>query len=387
MARLLLVDEEAKKLNILSTLLRTEGYKVVPVLGLDKTMGFVKSQQFDLLVVDVCGDWQKGIDLLKTVQTDRPDLPLMAIHSQKTAERSEEMAAVRNAEWIEKPFKLDEFIRKVQRRVDDQTGGAVKGEAKPAPVIEMVGGVEDIVAQSPSMRAVCDMLQQVGPTDITILVYGEKGVDKAQIARAIHGYSLRKSFPFVHLDCAATKDDVTMESLLFGSAKHASTAEQPGIFESANQGTLFLDSIDSLSFPIQEKLLKAIMDKQVYRLQAPDAVSVNVRLISGSTQVLARLAQVGAFNPDLARCLSLMPIELKPLRACKEDLASLVDQCLRKEAAIGQPIMICSPEALSAMERYPWPGNVSELKDAIHYAVCHTSDGFIKRSDLPPGIA
>ncbi len=388
MTRLLLVDEDRKTLNILSTLLRTEGYKIIPLLALEKALEFIKSQQFDLMIFDICRKMDVGIEVLRKIRDERADLPVIVITDSKSDEYDEKLSSLKFVEVVEKPFKVNEFLLKVQDVIDSKSSAHAGAVMATQPFIEMVDGVEDIIARSPAMRKVCEMIKRVGPTEIAVLIQGERGTDKEQVARAIHASSQNRGRQFILFDCVEISDESAINLKLFGCAKGSSSADQDGLIETADNGTLFLDNVDALPISTQEKLYNVLMVKAVSQEGEGGVrdIPVNVRILAGTSVNLAGKAQTGAFQKELYRMLSVIPIQLKPLRECKEDIAPLVDQLLRKESESGKNIQGCNPDALSAFERYPWPGNVEELRKVVRDAVNNVSGNILTKQNLPPEV-
>ncbi len=385
MARLLVVDEEAKTLHVLTTLLQTEGFKVVPVMGLDKSMSFIKSQHFDLLIMDVSRDPKVGFGLLVAARKERPDVPLFAIRDDKCPELGPDVAALQNLKWIHKPVKLREFIADVQRVVD--YGGIQHDE--PGKVCNLVmaegSGTGSLVGASAAMKSLCNMIQRVAPAEIAILLHGERGLETEAVARAIHESSLCSAGHFVHLDCGEVSDEAKALLALYGTA-HPGAAAKKSVFEESNGGTLFLERIEALPVKVQAKLNETLQKKKLSRMGgAGGEIAIRVRVISSTSDNLEKRAQAGAFDTGLYKTLSLMAIHIKPLRERREDIAPLVEQFLQG-IPDKQPLS-CDPEALSVLERYPWPGNTMELRDAVCHAVEHASGPLITKADLPPAVA
>ncbi len=385
MARLLVVDEDAKTLHILTTLLQTEGFKVVPVVGLDKSMPFIKSQHFDLAIMDISRDPETGLRLLISVRQERPDLPLFVIRDGKCPEPGPDVAALRNLKWVVKPVKLREFIADVQKTVDF---GGIQG-SEPEKVCKLVveefSGAGNLVGVSPAMMSVCSMVKRIGPTDITILIHGERGLEAETVARAIHESSLCCAGNFVRLDCGAVADEAKALLALFGSA-HASAGAgaQKGVFEESNGGTLFLECVEALPVTVQPKINDVLLKKKFSRGGGGE-ISIKVRVIASTCDNIEKRAQSGAFDAGLFKTLSLMSIHIKPLRERKDDIVPLVEQFLQG-IPDRQPVS-CDSETLSILERYPWPGNTRELREAVRHAVEHSSGPVITKAALPSAIA
>ncbi|MBI3986068.1 MAG: sigma-54-dependent Fis family transcriptional regulator [Lentisphaerae bacterium] len=384
MARIILVNEDAKTLTILSTLLKTEGYKVVPVLGLDKSLGFIKGQQFDLIILDVSANPDKGVEILRAVCRERPDTPLIVLKDQQAGELDKSLLQVKTCRVVNKPFKVNEFIVHVQKAVDFKGAEeAVAAAGGMKSVIEMVTGLEGIIANSPAMRAVCETIKRVAPTDIPLLIAGEPGTPKESVAGAIHSFSTRKDRPFHRFKADEKREDNAAELALFGQTGGALPAGNRGAFDMAEGGTLFISNIEALPLSVQEKLARAIQDKKIRKVGAREDVPVNVRLLAGADTSLEKAVEKGTFSDKLRRAVSLMPIELKPLRQCKEDILPWVDRILHALVEEGKPAPVLEPAAVKIFQQYLWPGNIVELEGVLRSALLRMSGNAIAKKDLP----
>jgi transcriptional regulator with PAS, ATPase and Fis domain len=239
------------------------------------------------------------------------------------------------------------------------------------------------------MQNVCDMIKRVAPTDTTILIYGESGTGKELVAKAIHAQSRRKEKKFLAVNCAALPEPL-LESEMFGHIKGAftgATSNKEGLFESANGGTIFLDEIGAMPLSIQSKLLRVLQEKEVRRVGSNDNVPIDARVLAATNTRLEQLMQEGKFREDLYYRLSIIPIEIKPIRDRIEDIMPLVYHILRKETPAGQTPPSLDPEVCAILETYLWPGNVRELENAIKHAMTFAKDNKITKDVLPPKIA
>jgi two-component system response regulator PilR (NtrC family) len=244
---------------------------------------------------------------------------------------------------------------------------------------------ENIVAESPAMRKVCDMIERVAMTDTTVLILGESGVGKEVVAKAIHAHSTRKNKSFLPINCAALPEPL-LESELFGHVKGAftgATATKEGLFEAATGGTIFLDEIGSMPLSLQAKLLRVLQDKQVRKVGGNESLGVNVRVLAATNDRLEQLIQAGKFREDLYYRLSVIPIEIAPLRERPEDILPLVYHVIRREIGPNREPPQLDPEAELMLQRYPWPGNVRELENAIRHALTFARDGKIGVDVMP----
>ncbi|MGD9873107.1 MAG: sigma-54-dependent transcriptional regulator [Kiritimatiellia bacterium] len=387
MARILLVDDEPSILSVLSTLLRAEGYEVVPALGGEKALEELKGKPFDLMISDIRMSPIDGMQLLKSARKDWPKMAVLMITAYGSVETAVGAMKVGAFDYITKPFKVDELLITVQRALEYNNAMAENVTLKQQ--LEARYQFENIVAESPAMRKVCEMIERVAPTDATVLIQGESGTGKELIAKAIHSYSKRKNGRFVAVNCAAMPEPL-LESEMFGHVKGAFTgasSDKEGLFEVAGGGTLFLDEIGSMPLSIQGKLLRVLQEKEIRRVGGTVTIPVDVRVLAASNYMLESLMEEGKFREDLYYRLSVIPIEVAPLTQRKEDILPLVYHFLRTEVGPGKPLPELDSDAQLILENYTWPGNVRELENAIRHAVTFAKEGKITAGDLPAKIA
>ena len=235
---------------------------------------------------------------------------------------------------------------------------------------------EQIIGNSPALESVLEQVEQVAPTDSTVLIQGETGTGKELISRAIHNLSMRCGRPFIKLNCAAIPFDL-LESELFGHEKGAFTgaiAQKIGRFESANKGTLFLDEVGDIPLALQPKLLRVLQEQEFERLGGTRTHQVDVRLVAATHRNLADMVKRNEFRSDLYYRLNVFPIPLPPLRERREDIPALVEHYVEIYARrMGRQIEHIPPETMSALTSYQWPGNIRELQNFIERSVILTS--------------
>lgn len=386
MARILLVDDEPRMLSLLNSLLKAEGYEVFSVQDGSKIPELLAAESYDLLITDIRMTPLDGLEILKISRSKRPTMPVIILTAYGSVETAIEAMKLGTFDYVTKPFKMDELIITIQRALEYSRALSENLELKE----ELVGRYkfENIVAESPAMRNVCEMIKRVAPADTTVLITGESGTGKEIVARAIHVHSRRKDKRFVAVNCAAMPEAL-LESEMFGHMKGAFTgasANKDGLFETANGGTLFLDEISSMPLSIQGKLLRVLQEKEIRRVGGNTDIPVDVRVIAATNTSLELMIQQGKFREDLYYRLSVIPIEIKPLRERQEDVLPLVYHVLHRETPAGGEIPKLSPEVRDMLERYNWPGNVRELENAIKHAMTFAQEGQITADVLPPRI-
>ncbi|MBU0677893.1 MAG: sigma-54 dependent transcriptional regulator [Verrucomicrobia bacterium] len=386
MARILVVEDEPGVLSVLTKLLRGEGYDVTPAPGGDKAQDILKKETFDLLISDVRMSPVDGMELLKYVRQAYPQMGVIMMTAYGSVQMAVDAMKQGAFDYVTKPFKVDELLLTVQRAVEYNSIVAENVQLKA----ELAGRsrFENIVAESASMRAVCEMIEKVAPSDTTVLIRGDSGTGKELVAKAIHAYSNRKAKAFVPINCAALPEHL-LESELFGHVKGAFTGaagDKEGLFEVASGGTLFLDEIGSMPLGIQGKLLRALQEKEIRAVGGTKTVKVDVRLLAASNERLESLIEKGTFREDLYYRLSVIPIEIAPLRERKDDILPMAYHILRREYGTSKQLPELDPEVQLVLERYSWPGNVRELENALRHACTFARENRITLDVLPAKI-
>ena len=387
MSKILIVDDEVRILMLIQTLLKGNGYETIAAKTGEEALGILAQGGIDVMITDLRMAPMDGLTLIKEVKKTHAKLPMILLTAYASVETAIDAMKCGAFDYLTKPFKVDEMLATVKRA---EAAAAEGGGAKDADA----GGAatryrfENIVATSPAMLKVCEMIQRVAPTAATVLIYGESGTGKEVVARAIHSHSPRKEKPWVAVNCAAIPADL-LESELFGHVKGAFTgavADKPGLFETANGGTIFLDEVSSMPLPLQGKLLRVLQEKEIRRVGGNDTIPVDVRVIAASNANLEQMAAEGSFRTDLYYRFAVITIEIPPLRDRPEDILPLAAHFLRGEAPGGAAAPTLGKEAQDILAAYKWPGNVRELENAVKHAVTFRQEGEIRPEDLPEKI-
>jgi two-component system response regulator HydG len=387
MAHLLVVDDEAAARTTLALLLRKRGHRVAEADGVASATKRLAEETFDLVVTDLRMPDGDGLDVLQAAraQADAPDVILLTAYAEwKSAKEAIRLGAL---DYFEKGQEPEELYHRIDKAL---AARALRRENENlrAQLRERYG-LPGLIAQSPAMQAVLDLVERVAPTDATVLIQGESGTGKEVIAKAVHHASPRAARPFVAVNCGAVPETL-LESELFGYVRGAFTGaagSKLGLFEEADGGTLFLDEIAEMPAALQVKLLRALQSGEVRRLGATQAATIDVRVLAATNGDLATRIAQGTFREDLFYRLNVIQVTLPPLRDRREDIPALAEHFLARAAIkLGRTLRL-SPAALELLLRYPWPGNVRELENAIERAAILTRSDAVEPDDLPPHVS
>lgn len=386
-SRILVVDDEESIREFLNIMLRKEGYDVTCVEDGQKAIDVLKKKSFDMIVSDLQMPNVTGIELLKHVKDNYPDLLFMLITAFGTTETAVEAMKLGAYDYLTKPFKIDEVrinianaLRSQSLEVENRT---LKKELKKEY------SFQNLVGNSAPMHAIFEMVKRVSETPTNILVTGESGTGKEMVAKAIHYNGPFKDKAFVSVNCGAIPETL-MESEMFGHKKGSFTgavADKVGLFETAEDGTLFLDEVGELPLTIQVKLLRAIQERVVRRVGATEDTKINVRIIAATNRDLESMVQEGSFRQDLYYRLNVIMIKAPALRERKADIGMLAKHFLQKyNERLSKDISEITEDAMKVLESYDYPGNVRELENIIERTVALEAGASILPESLPPFI-
>jgi len=343
--------------------------------------------QYDLILLDLLLPEIEGMEILRSIKSRGIPSEVIIITGYGTVQTAVEAIKLGATDYISKPFSPDELIihvNKVFQHMDLRNENiALRKE------LNLQEGFNGIIGESNSMKQVFKLIKRVAPTDSNILITGESGTGKEVIAQAIHRASLRKDQPFIACDCGALTPTL-LESELFGHVKGSysgAISTKQGLFEIANNGTLFLDEVSNISLEIQSKLLRVLETRMIRKVGDTVERNINIRLIAASNQDLAKMVEDGDFRGDLYYRLEVIPIHLPPLCERKEDIVRLANSFLDKVKRTGEiQARNFSPEAIEALEKYPWPGNVRELKNLVERVAILSDAETIEVKHLPKEV-
>ena len=386
MAKLLVVENEPALLGLLSTLLKGEMHEVTPAKSGEEALVLLEKQSFDLVLSDIRMGKVDGMELLRRARELVPSMPVIMLTAYGTVSTAVDALKLGAFDYLTKPFKIDELLHTVRRALEYNRG--MQENAVLKAQIETRYRMGNIVAESPSMQKVCEMIRRVGPTDATVLITGESGTGKEIVAKAIHASSTRKDKLFLPVNCAALPEPL-LESEMFGHVKGAFTGadvHKAGLFEAAEGGTILLDEIGAMPVSIQSKLLRVLQEREVRRLGSTQHVAVNARVLAATNDDLKERIKQGLFREDLFYRLSVISIEIEPLRNRREDILPIAFSFIRKETPEKEKPPVLSPDVCEILESYEWPGNVRQLENCIKHALTFCNHQEIKKEDLPPQI-
>jgi DNA-binding NtrC family response regulator len=376
--KILVADDERGARMALEVPLRLSGYKVAAVASGREAIELGRAEHFDVVLTDVFMPDVGGLDVIREFRRLDPETKVIALTAQGSLEIALEAIQEGAADFIAKPFDIEQVMAVVERAAERARAPEEDGEP------ELSGS--GLIGHSPQMVRVYKLTAHAARTDTTVLIEGESGTGKELVARSIHRYSRRAAGPFTAINCSALTETL-LESELFGYAKGSFTganSDRPGLFESTHGGTILLDELGTTGASLQASLLRVLQEKEVRRIGEREARRVDVRVIGATNQNLESLVGRGSFRADLFYRLGVLRIRLPPLRERgAEDLKLLVRHFLKKYGA-GKQI---AAEASEILARHTWPGNVRELENTIEHAAAVCTNHVVRAGDLPDNIA
>jgi DNA-binding NtrC family response regulator len=368
--RILIVEDDAIFLRPLLRVVEAEGYDVRATQNGEAALDLLRHEDFDLVLTDKLLPKMDGIELVRQLKADHPDVAVVVMTAHATVEAAVEALRLGAVDFLLKPFDLTEAVLVLRHAIELQDLRLAKGARVRRNQEEF--SFDRIVAQSDCMREVFELARSVVELDTTVMIDGETGVGKELLARAIHYSGRRRDKPFLAVNCAAIPGEL-FESELFGFRKGAFTGaseSRRGVFQRANGGTLLLDEIGEMPLHLQAKLLRVIEERRVTPIGADQAVEVDVRILASTNRDLQGEVEHRRFRPDLFYRLSVMPIRVPPLRERPGDIPLLASGFLESSARrCKKPVRAIAPAAMQSLTRYAWPGNVRELQNVIERAV------------------
>ncbi len=380
---LLIIDDELPYLEALQKVFNEKGFRIRIAETGEEGIQMFQEETADLVITDLGLPGISGIDVLKQIKNIDLNTDVILITGIGTIDSAVEAMKIGAHDYITKPFKPDEIIMAVRDALKKRE---LRLEMAHFDEAKRRASLESILGSSTPMQKVYWLIERVAPSTGNVLVIGESGTGKELAARAIHALSPRKNEPFIPVSCGALTETL-LESELFGHIKGSftgATSTKYGLFEVAENGTIFLDEIGEISPAIQVKLLRVLQEREIKRVGSVKTLKVNVRVIAATNKNLLTAIQNNQFRKDLYYRLNVITIEIPPLRERKEDIPQLAYHFLEKYTAeVGKEIVDIDSKTLKILQRYHWPGNVRELENVIERAVILTQDKKITPRDLP----
>jgi len=384
---ILVIDDEAEIREGLELLLKTEGYHVTMADSGQSGLLRLGEQPFDLLLLDVSLPDRNGIELLKDIRRQNPNLPIVLITAYGSIEMARAAFKSGALDYITKPWSNDELLAQVAQAVESHRLREENVQLKRA--LKQRFNFPNIIGKSEKMLTLFDLIAQVAPSRSTVLISGESGTGKELIAKAIHSASTRADRAFVPVNTGSIPVDL-LESQLFGHVKGAFTsavASKKGLFEVADQGTIFFDEIATVSPETQAKLLRVIQEREFMRLGGTEQLKVDVRIVAASNIDLLSLVKEGRFREDLYHRLNVIHLHLSPLRERREDIPMLLAHFLERFCTENsKPLRMFTPSAMKLLMDYDWPGNVRELENVVERAVVLSTQERVDVDLLPESL-
>lgn len=386
MSNILIVDDEQSYRQLLSLVFEGDGHTIRTAGNGSEALQLLQAERADLIISDVRMPDMDGIEMLRSVRETLPDVGVVLMTAFASVETAREAFKLGADDFIQKPFDVDELKLIVKKTLEKQA--LIDENRAFRRAQRQRGSVKNIIGNSGKMSAIFQMIETVAEVQSTVLVMGESGTGKELVARAIHDLSPRAERPFISINCGAFTETL-LESELFGYVKGSFTGantNRKGLFEAANKGTIFLDEIGEMSPSMQVKLLRVLQERKVRPVGAHDELPIDARVIAATNRDLKQMASDGTFREDLFYRISVIPMNLPPLRERREDIPELVDHFINKFCDQSGRKLSISTKAMSLLENYAWHGNVRELEHTIERAVALEREDEIQPERLPEHI-
>ncbi len=387
-ARILIIDDEVGIRDSLETLLTFEGFTVEMAPEGQSGLEMLTANEYDLLLLDLSMPGESGIDLLPRIKRLRPELPVIMITAYGTVGNVVDALRAGADNFVQKPWDNEKLLADIRTAITKQR--SLQEVTQLRRTLKQRYSFDNIVGKSDVMGKLLDTVAQVAPAKTTVLIQGESGTGKELIAKAIHTASPRRDKPFVAINTGAVPTDL-LESTLFGHVKGAFTsavATKKGLFETADGGTLFLDEIGTMPLDTQAKVLRALQERRFLPVGGNAEIAVDVRIVAATNVNLQTAVKEGRFREDLFYRLSVINLDLPPLRQRREDVPLLAAHFLKRYSdENGFELRSLAPDALRAMMDYEWPGNVRELENAMERGVVLSTTPTVTLDILPPQLS
>jgi DNA-binding NtrC family response regulator len=382
-AKILIVDDEDIVLMSCKRALRSDDFSVDTVMDGWDALKKIDEIDYDVVVLDIMMPKCDGLEVLQHVKERHPGVEVIMMTGLSQVQTAVKAMKLGAFDYLPKPFDPDELMHVVKRALERQQ--LLQENRHLKSEVSTKYRFDNIIGASPAMQAVYALIAKCAPTNSTVLITGESGTGKEMMARAIHYNSLRKDQPFVTVDCNTLSENL-LESELFGHIKGAFTgavSNKRGMFEVANNGTLFLDEFGNISLSTQAKLLRVIQEHEFRPVGSTTSQRTNVRLLTATNKDLKAMVAAGTFRDDLYYRINVFPIHAPALRDRREDIAALAFHFLKAFSEdLEKPVSEISEAAMSLLMHHDWPGNVRELENTVHRAVILATDHIVRQAQL-----
>jgi len=385
---LLAEDHDHRSHQRLKELLETEAEVHVDVVGdADAALHALAGQCYSIFLLDILMPGMAGMKLIEEIQRRNVPSTVIVMTSQASIDQAVQAMRLGAYDVLTKPIDLEHARLVVQRVLRERR---LRDEISALrEKLQQQYSFRNIISKNPRMHAIFELIGNVAQTNSTVLVEGETGTGKEQIARAIHQASEVRTGPLIAVNCAALPETL-LESELFGHERGSFTSaisQRVGRFELANGGTIFLDEVGDIPPAMQAKLLRVLQERRFERVGGAESIEADVRVVAATNRSLMRLVRRGQFREDLFYRLNVVRVDLPPLRERPEDIPLLVGHFCQRFARPGKAPAEVSAEAMEVLLRCPWPGNVRQLENAVERACVTARDGVIRPHNLPPDVA
>jgi len=382
--RILIVDDEESFRNVLTVILKKEGYEVEGAANGEEGLKKMSDSAFDHILCDIRMPQMDGLEFLQESKKGGGESPIIMMSAYGTVDTAIEAMKLGAYDYISKPFRPDEIILTL-KKTEERERLRKENELLRREVRKEYS-FENIVSKNEKMTKLFEIIRKVAPYKSTILITGESGTGKELVARALHYSSDRGKMFFVPVNCGAIPENL-LESELFGHVKGAFTdaiRTKKGLFEEADEGTIFLDEIGELPSQLQVKLLRVLQDGEIRRVGESKSIRIDVRIVAATVKDLVREVNEGRFREDLFYRLNVLHLNLPPLRERKEDIPLLAWHFINKyNQVLNKQVKDIDPKALESLMNYKWSGNVRELENSIERALVLADGERIELDHLP----
>lgn len=385
--KIAVLDDEKDMLENCRRILQSWGHEPLVISDPMAARQLAEEERPDVFITDIRMPDKSGLEVLEELKQVRPEMPVIVFTAYASVETAVEAIKAGAFDYIVKPFTIDGFRvvldRALERRRLQMENAQLRAQ------LSQSFKLDNIIGESPQMRRLAELIQKIGRTDANVLIQGESGTGKELVARCVHSSSARAKRPFIPLDCAAIPETL-MESELFGHQKGAFTGavqNKPGLFETADSGTIFLDEVGEMPLLIQSKLLRVLQERTFRPVGATELRKTNVRVVAATNRDLDEERREGRFREDLFFRLGVITVQVPPLRDRTGDVPMLANHFARTFAErSGIRFERLSVPTVEILENYPWPGNVRELQNVMERAITLSNGAVITPEDLPDAL-